>query len=202
MCQAQNLKSTTSNRNAMLPNAMNLIKNDSEIRRIATDWADAQNKEDKISKRTAIKRAKAALKSACELYQSVGGNVIAATSLNNVDGVQAFGKKELTSANIENLPKKWVKHVQLGELSEEARNRISLGCGGQRYLQALSYLGPDDDDFNLGTETQQAYIAFLLNWTKGHVYWDLHPIFKSSLVTSTRPALYFPSLKKFTATNF
>ena len=94
----------------MLPNAMNLIKNDSEIRRIATDWADAQNKEDKISKRTAIKRAKAALKSACELYQSVGGNVIAVTSLNNVDGVQAFGKKAIiTKKMLESLGFHWKK---------------------------------------------------------------------------------------------
>ena len=46
------------NRNAMLPKAMDLIKNDSEIRRIATDWADTQNK-------------------------SVGVNVITVTSLNN-----------------------------------------------------------------------------------------------------------------------
>ena len=91
----------------------------------------------------------------------------------------------LTSANIENLPKRWIKNVNLNELSEEAKNRLSLGCGGQRFLQAISYI--NQSDFAPNTQLQQDYIVHLITWTNGQVYWDLHPIYKSpNIITATR----------------
>lgn len=64
LCRAEGLKSTTVNLNAKLSEAMELIKNNPETRRIASNWATIQNKDKKISKKTAIKK-------------SVGGSIIA-----------------------------------------------------------------------------------------------------------------------------
>jgi hypothetical protein len=91
----------------------------------------------------------------------------------------------LTSANIENFPKSWVKNVDMNSLDEAARNRLALGAAGQRYLQALNYI--EDTDFAAGKVQEKQYINGLKNWTKGKVYWDLHPLFKSgNVITITK----------------
>ena len=52
-------------------------------------------------------------------------------------------------------------------------------------MQSFIYLTPED--FSPNTDSQQEYIKVLVSWSQGKVYWDLHPIFKSSsVITSTK----------------
>lgn len=93
----------------------------------------------------------------------------------------------LTSANIENFPKGWVKNVEIGRLDEAARNRLALGAGGQRFLQALNYIS--EDDFLEGKDEEKNFVAVLRTWTSSKVYWDLHPLFKSGNVITVTKSL-------------
>jgi len=102
---------------------------------------------------------------------------LGANWMNLVDG--------LTSANINVFPVDWAPKVRMISLSEPARNRIALGAAGQRLIQALNYIRPND--FKEGTEEGKRFIQALKDWTKGKVYWDLHPITKNqNIITITK----------------
>jgi len=93
----------------------------------------------------------------------------------------------LTTANIENFPKEWVKDVNMSGLDEASRNRLALGAAGQRFLQALNYLS--DSDFLPDRDQEKRYVNGLKAWTSGKVYWDLHPLFKNGNVITVTKSL-------------
>lgn len=121
------------------------------------------------------------------------GRAIASGSNNYLTQVLSLGNdwsdlvKALTSANIEHFPKRWVKNIDIGILSEETKNRLALGAAGQRYLQALNYIL--DSDYKENTDVEKRFINGLKKWTKGLVYWDLHPVFKSGQIISVTKSL-------------
>jgi hypothetical protein len=91
----------------------------------------------------------------------------------------------LSSARIEYFPMSWIRQIDFSKLSDESRNRLSLGAAGHRYLQALTYI--KGDDWKEGTGPHQLYVERLLSWTGGRVWWELHPATKSSnLITQTK----------------
>lgn len=119
------------------------------------------------------------------------GKSVGSGSNNFLTSVVNFGNNwpdlvnSLTSANINNFPKSWVKDIKINELDEPARNRLALGAGGQRFLQALNYIA--DSDFMAGKEEEKKFVAGLRDWTKSKVYWDLHPLYKSgNIITVTK----------------
>lgn len=123
------------------------------------------------------------------LYNQARG--IGAGSNNFLTNVLSLGPdwallvKSLTSANIENFPKKWINNVTFDDLSDESKNRLALGAAGHRYLQALTFI--KDSDYKPNMRVHKTYIDGLKSWTKSRVYWDLHPIYKSSnLITITK----------------
>lgn len=93
----------------------------------------------------------------------------------------------LTSANIENFPKEWVKKIDLSKLGEESKNRLALGAAGHRYIGMLRYI--KDEDYKDNMENAKDYIAALRAWTKDTVWWDLHSAVKSGQIVSVTKSL-------------
>jgi len=86
--------------------------------------------------------------------------------------------KNLSSCNMELMPKTWIKHVQFPNISIEAKNRLGLGAAGHRFLQALKYIPPGE--FKDDTKVDQDFCKELLDYTQGSLWWEFHPITKSA----------------------
>ena len=86
--------------------------------------------------------------------------------------------KNLTTANIDNFPFDWVKKMKMKDLGEKARNRFALGAAGHRYINSLKFLSAED--YNKDCEDGKEFFDILLGWTKGKLWWDLHPSFRAT----------------------
>jgi len=84
----------------------------------------------------------------------------------------------LTTANIDNFPFDWVKKMPMKNLGEKARNRLALGAAGHRYVNSLKFLSAED--YNENCEDGKKFFDTVLEWTKGKLWWDLHPSFRTS----------------------
>lgn len=67
----------------------------------------------------------------------------------------------------------WVRYVQIGGLSTEARSRLSLGVAGYRVLAPFRYLSPHGRD-TWTTEHENAY-RVALQMAQLPASWDWHP---------------------------
>jgi len=95
--------------------------------------------------------------------------------------------KSLTTANIDSIPGDWIKEVKFDGLSVEAKNRLSLGAAGHRYLQAINYI--KDHHYKENCQDAKDFLLGLREWTQGKIWWDLHPVDKNGEVITITKSL-------------